>query len=231
MPLSDLIIGIESGGNPNAKSQSSSAAGAAQFLAGTWLDMIGRYRPDLSTGKSPAEVLALRSDPDLSKAMTDENAQRLTGAGFEATPANTYLAHFAGPQGALGVLKASPGTPVADVLGHAVVKANPFLAGMTAGELQLWAGRKMGGAALAPMASGAPHRAQGQAIPAFLSADSAPAQQAPTGLAGLLGGVPQQQAPAMEMPPLLAGQPRRPPDLTKLMQMAQTRPPLGRGFY
>ncbi len=159
--MSDLttrIIGAESGGNPNSVNPRSSAAGAGQFIASTWLQMMTKYRPDLTANRSPNEILAMRSDPELSRQMTaayaQENGRALQGAGYDATPGNTYLAHFAGPHGAVGVLGADPATPVGTVLGANVVRANPFLANMTAGDLINWANRKMG--APAPLSASAP---------------------------------------------------------------------------
>jgi hypothetical protein len=151
MALTDQIIGVESGGDPNARNPNSSAMGAGQFISSTWLDMVGRYRPDLVQGKSPEEILALRSDPQLSREMTEayaaQNGRTLTQAGHEATPGNTYLAHFAGPKGAVSVLSADPNTPVSAILTPEAIKANPFLARMTAADLRAWADKKMGGAA------------------------------------------------------------------------------------
>jgi hypothetical protein len=168
----DRIISVESGGNPYARNPRSSATGAGQFLDGTWLAMIGKYRPDLAEGKSKAEILGMRTDPALSREMTEayaaENAGVLGNAGYEATPGNTYLAHFAGPQGAVKVLGADPSTPVAAIMGEAAVKANPFLANMTAGDLVAWANKKMGGKA-APVAPAQP------SAPAGLLAHQQPA--------------------------------------------------------
>jgi hypothetical protein len=153
----DRIIGAESGGRANAINPRSSATGAGQFISSTWLDTIKRARPDLAAGKSDAELLSLRNDPNLSREMTSayasENGKALQGAGFEATPGNTYLAHFAGPQGARSVLSSDPNAPVRQVLGDRVVQANPFLGNMTAGQLRQWADRKMGGASSQPSAS------------------------------------------------------------------------------
>lgn len=152
MGITDQIIGVESGGDANAQNPNSSALGSGQFLASTWLDTLAKHRPDI-TG-TPDELLALRTDPQLSKEMTAayaaDNGQTLSKAGFEASPANTYLAHFAGPQGAVKVLSADPNAPVASILGDAAVKANPFLQGMTAADLQAWASRKMGGVSQQP---------------------------------------------------------------------------------
>ena len=147
--LADRIIGVESGGDSAATNPRTSATGSGQFINSTWLDMVKRNRPDLAAGKSDQELLALRTDPELSRQMVDayaaENAVTLDRAGYEPTDANTYLAHFAGPAGAKAVLGADPNTPVGQVLGDRVVQANPFLANMTAGDLVGWAQRKMGG--------------------------------------------------------------------------------------
>lgn len=142
----DRILTVESGNNPNAKNQRSSATGAGQFLDATWLETIARHRPDLR-GRNREELLALRNDPNLSREMTaayaNDNANMLRGAGFDPTPENTYLAHFAGPRGALNVLQANPQMPVERILGPQAVAANPFLRGMTAGDLRKWAQNKM----------------------------------------------------------------------------------------
>lgn len=128
----------------------SSAAGPGQFIDSTWKDMIGKYRPDLAYGKTPDQIIAMKTDPQyapVAKAMTNayaaENSEALSNAGFQPTPGNVYLAHFAGPQGATGVLKADPNTPVSQVLGSKVVAANPFLANMTTGQLQQWAASRV----------------------------------------------------------------------------------------
>lgn len=164
MSLIDSIIGAESGGDPNARNPNSSATGAGQFIAGTWLDTIKAARPDLAQGKSDPELLALRSDPNLSREMTEayaaQNGAILSKAGLPVTPGTTYLAHFAGPQGAVSVLNADPSAPVASVMGAAAMKANPFLQGMTVGDLRAWADRKMGGAQPAPAPAAGPANAR-----------------------------------------------------------------------
>lgn len=144
----DRIISAESGGNPYARNPRSSATGAGQFIDSTWLNTIGKYRPDLVQGLDRQQILNLRTDPALSKEMTaayaKENQGILGAAGLPITDGTTYLAHFAGPQGAIKVLQSDPNAPVGGVLGDAVVRANPFLANMTAGQLAAWADKKMG---------------------------------------------------------------------------------------
>jgi len=151
MGLIDSIIGVESGGNPNATNPNSSASGLGQFIDSTWVSTLRQARPDIAQGKSDADLIAMKTDPQLSREMTEayanQNQAILSKAGVPVTPGTTYLAHFAGPGGAVKVLQADPSAPVESVLGDAAVKANPFLRGMTASGLQAWADRKMGGSA------------------------------------------------------------------------------------
>jgi len=221
MGLIDSIIGAESGGDPNAKNPNSSATGAGQFIDSTWLSMISKHRPDL-TG-SPQELLALRSDPQLSRAMTEayaaDNGQILTKAGVPVTPGTTYLAHFAGPQGAVSVLQADPNAPVSDVLGSAAVKANPFLRGMTVAGLQAWADKKMGAAPAAAAATtpapapvpGVPAAPAATQTPPLLAAAAEPQQAAPSSplFAQMQPDPPPQMAPIFTPP-------RKQIDLSKL---------------
>ena len=218
MALVDSIIGAESGGNADARNPNSSASGLGQFLDATWLSMMAKHRPDIQGSRD--ELLALKNDPTLSRAMTEayaaDNGKILTGAGFEASPGNTYLAHFAGPQGAVKVLSADPNAPVSSILGEAAVKANPFLQGMTAADLQAWAARKMGGASQPTQ----PQNAQtSPAGPANRVPAPSVAQQAPSApISAPSGGNLFSQMPVSQMsapPPIFYAQ-RKPIDLSKL---------------
>lgn len=175
MGLIDQIISVESGGK-NVSNPNSSAAGPGQFIDATWLDMLAKHRPDIAGSRD--ELLALKGDPALSKEMTaayaGDNAGILSKAGHAVTPGTQYLAHFAGPQGAVGILNANPTTPAGAILGDRVVKANPFLANMSAGDLAAWADRKMGGKA-APMSMAGP----AQPAPAAAAPPGAPMSLAP----------------------------------------------------
>jgi hypothetical protein len=214
MSVSDQIIGAESGGDANATNPNSSAGGAGQFIDPTWLSVLRQHRPDLADGKSDADLLALKSDPTLSKQMVDayatDNGAILAKNGLPVTPGSTYLAHFAGPQGAVSVLSADPQASAASILGPAVVKANPFLANMSAGDLRAWADRKMGGTA--PVSRTA-------ALPATGILNQAPVGAA-TGKPGMLNAgapspdepdltdvlakalPPVEQAPVASLPPI-----------------------------
>jgi hypothetical protein len=242
MGLVDSIIGVESGGDPNATNPRSSASGLGQFIDGTWLATIKQARPDLAQGKTDAELLALKTDPQLSREMTEayanQNQAILTKAGVPVTPGTTYLAHFAGPGGAVKVLQADPNAMAGDVLGPAVVKANPFLAKMTARDLQAWADRKMGGNSPQPQPSQTAPAAPASGLLAQAPAP-APGGLAPTpqmggllqpptfpqapqsGSPGLFAQMPPEQA--MQAPPIQFVQ-RRPVNLTGLRNALQRAP-------
>lgn len=152
--LADRIIGAESGGRADATNPNSSATGAGQFIASTWLDMVKRNAPDIAAGKSDAQLLALRTDPALSRRMVDayagENRDKLAAQGLPTDDGALYLAHFAGPAGAAAALKADPTTPIRDILDPGAMRANagmrrggrPF-AEWTAGDLRSWAADKV----------------------------------------------------------------------------------------
>jgi len=155
----DRIIRVESNGNSNAKNIRSSAAGAGQFLNQTWLEMIRKHRQDLVQGRSENDLLALRSDPVLVREivvrMVEGNAAMLKKRGLPVTAGTLYLAHFAGSSGAVALLTNSDNLDAASLLASAdasgrstrekLVKANPFLATFTVGDLKSWADRKMRG--------------------------------------------------------------------------------------
>lgn len=239
MALADSIIGVESGGNPNATNPNSSASGLGQFIDSTWLSTIKAARPDLADGKSDAELLALKTDPQLSREMTEayanQNQAILSKAGVPVTPGTTYLAHFAGPGGAVKVLQADPNMPVGDVLGAPAVKANPFLAGMTAKDLQAWADRKMGSAPAqaAPQPQAAPvSPAAAPSAPLNIAPQQQPifAQAPPTTPQADAGGM-AAQMPTFQPPqaaPIFYAQ-RRSPDLTRLRASLAQAPIFSRG--
>jgi hypothetical protein len=153
----ERIIIRESGGDSNAQNKRSSAAGIGQFLDDTWLEMIRTYRHDLIEGRSEKELLELRRDPELTRLITtrlvEQNAAMLKKRGLPVTPGSLYLAHFAGPAGAVALLSVAENADAASLLASAdatgrttrekLVKANPFLKELTVGDLKSWADRKM----------------------------------------------------------------------------------------
>lgn len=152
MDILDKIIAAESSGNlkkANKPNKTSSALGLGQFIDETWLSMIKRYHPELMN-KSRAEILAMRTEPELSREMTakyaEENEKALRDAHLPVTPGSIYLMHFAGPGGAPALLKAEPNTPVESILSKNAIDANDFLRGKTAGWVIAWANKKMANA-------------------------------------------------------------------------------------
>lgn len=151
------IGGAESGGNPNAKNALSSASGTYQFIDSTWVSTV-KQNPsvfgDLS-GKSNAEILAVKNDPGLQSAAMDISlnnySKTLTNAGIEVTPGSLYSSHFLGPQGAVNLYKQDDNTPVNQFLSPDVMKVNPNLYNngqpITAGQLKQQMESKAGGAA------------------------------------------------------------------------------------
>jgi hypothetical protein len=138
----------ESGGTANpdeARNSLSSATGRYQFTSGTWLAYYKRRFG--SQGLDDAAILAKRSDGVLQETLMDDltadNARFLRSIGEAETAGNLYLTHFAGQGGARKLLTADTEALAADVLGAGVVKANPWMRGMTVGDVIAWAHRKM----------------------------------------------------------------------------------------
>jgi hypothetical protein len=155
----ERIIRVESNGYSNARNSRSSAVGSAQILNQTWLEMVRKHRQDLLQGRSDNDVLDLRADPVLVREivarMVEGNAAMLKKRGLPVTPGTLYLAHFAGSAGAVALLTGADNLDAATLLASAdasgrstrekLVKANPFLATFTVGDLKSWADRKMRG--------------------------------------------------------------------------------------
>lgn len=122
----------ESSFRPDVKAKTSSATGLFQFIERTWIGMVrdhgadhglGKYAdkitPDgrVADAKTRKEILELRKDPEMAAVMAAEYAAdnkayletRLKG---EVGPVEMYLAHFMGPGGATGFLKAMAKNPM-----------------------------------------------------------------------------------------------------------------------
>lgn len=147
--LVNRIVQVESGGVATAKNTRSTATGLGQFIESTWLRMMRDYRPDFVATMDRAQLLALRTDPTLSREMVkrlaQENEAYLRGRGHGITSGWLYLAHFLGPEGANRVLSSQDGQTILAVMGGGVVGANPFLKDYTVADLKAWATRKMDG--------------------------------------------------------------------------------------
>jgi hypothetical protein len=158
------LIGFESGGNPTAKNPRSTATGLGQFIEGTWLaiapTVAQRLGQDIS-GMSRADVLALRTDPDWSKAAIQIYADQNRGAlepalGRKVGEGDLRLAHGFGAGGARSLLTAPDDALVDSVVGPKVIAANPHLAGKTVAALRQQYGAGPGTAAPMPAAPPAP---------------------------------------------------------------------------
>lgn len=154
--FSARIAQLESSGDANATSDTSSATGQHQFLNGTWLDQAKKFLPkEMIAGKSDDQVLALRTDPQASAMVTEgyarTNLDSLQKAGVKNIGApELYLAHHFGAGGAQSLLKAPMNTPVEQVLSPEVMKANPDLQGATVADVYSHARQGMKGLAPIP---------------------------------------------------------------------------------
>ena len=157
-----MIVGLESKGRNDAKNPDSSATGAGQFIASTWLDVVKRHRPDVASGKSNEQILALRTDGDLSREMVsryrEDNARQLQAKGVPLTPVNLYAAHHFGAGGAVKFAQASADTPMSSILPKRDIEANEYLQGKTKAQVLANWGKR------------------GLAVPAMGAADTAPIQ-------------------------------------------------------
>ena len=146
----DRVEFVESGNDPNARPRDpktgkllSSAFGPGQFIKSTWRQFIQERHPELLSG----DFMKLRSNRKLVREAigwyAEKNGAILRSAGFQATDGNLYLAHFAGPQGAIDVLN-NPNKSAVEILGKDKVKANKFLRNMTGADVAAWATRKIG---------------------------------------------------------------------------------------
>lgn len=147
--LVDRIIGAESNGVADARNPLSSATGVGQFIESTWLDLFRRYLPERAESLTRSQILALRTDPQLSRQFVDlylrELGQQLQAGNLPVTETNLSLAYFLGPGGAQTLLRSAPGTRANDILPENVIAANrSVLDGKTREEVLAWAARRVG---------------------------------------------------------------------------------------
>lgn len=179
--LLDHMRQAESGGDNTAKNPRSSATGAYQFTNPTWTGLM-RQHPELGLTADG------RTDPAQSetaaKQLASDNIAYMLAKGVQnPTQGQAYLAHFAGAPAATNLIQADPSAPASSILSPAQVAANPFLRGMTAGQVQDWAAQKMGGSA--PQAQPqAPQMPAPQPSPGY--GMPAPAQSGPS-MSALIG--------------------------------------------
>lgn len=146
----DSIIQIESNGNPNIRAATSSALGLGQFLNATWLGTVKQHRPDVFSGRSNAQVLAMRTEPTFAIEMlarfTEDN---MNIVGRNCAPGDLYLAHFLGAGMAQRFFRAQANTNAVTLAGEQAAKANKTIfyetdgRAKTTGQIRAWAAAKM----------------------------------------------------------------------------------------
>lgn len=120
--LVDKIAQVESGGNPNAKAQGSTASGLMQFTNSTWKDAVSKYGDETGiTLKDKNNPEAQRKIAELSLRDNGENLTKFLNRSPQQT--ELYLTHFLGLNGAKSLLNAHPNQFAAKVLPEAA-KAN-----------------------------------------------------------------------------------------------------------
>lgn len=147
--VSDTVEKIgsrESGGRSDAKNPRSTATGKHQFIDSTWIEMLEKYRPDITGSRE--EKLSLRNNPELSGEMAErykeENQSRLRNEGLPITNGTTYLAHFLGPDYAVRLLKSPPNESVENILPRSFIDSNErVLQGKTVEQVIAWAHKGM----------------------------------------------------------------------------------------
>jgi hypothetical protein len=135
----DQMTRAESGGNPNARNPLSSATGAHQFTAATWLSVAKRFGGSRIAGLSNEQILALRTDPLFSRQMAEAHAQfdlapALQRAGVSPSNLALYAGWHFGASGGAAVMQAPGNMPMSQLLGADAIAANPYLQNLTAGQ-------------------------------------------------------------------------------------------------
>ena len=138
--LKAKIRGPESGGDDNATNgMGSSASGRYQFVEGTFKQLYKRVYSASSSAARDAwttKRFDAAVQEKLMDALVKDNEATLTAARIPINDANMYVMHVLGSGDGPTFLKASPGTPVADILSAAIVRQNPtyFGGGKTVGQ-------------------------------------------------------------------------------------------------
>lgn len=129
---------LESSLDPNARANTSSAAGLYQFTQGTWLQTLGRHGAEhgmawvndviqgghITDPQARSQIMGLRYDADTSAMMaaelaSDNKADLTAQLGREPDSTELYLAHFLGTAGAsqfLSALSTDPSQSAAAIL-------------------------------------------------------------------------------------------------------------------
>jgi hypothetical protein len=112
----------ESTFNPNARAPTSSAKGLFQFTDETWAGMRKNY-PQYGIG--PNDQFNPEANALMGALLTKENSRSLKVYGVsDPSPADLYLAHFAGPSNASKLIKAPDDANAAQIVGTKASNAN-----------------------------------------------------------------------------------------------------------
>lgn len=131
------VIQRESSGDLEARNPRSSAAGAFQFVEGTW-SALAKNHPELGLtpeGRIGTDDASLAQQRQAFQALTADNANALERTGIVANEANLYVAHVLGAPAAVDFIEAAiaePEKPVSELLPEKVVSSNPALFGGSA---------------------------------------------------------------------------------------------------
>lgn len=141
----DRLMLAESGGRDDARNPRSTAVGPYQFIEATFIDVARRHFAKDVEKLDDAALLALRTNRAFARrvaeAFTRDNAAHLAAAGIKPTYPNLRLAFLLGAGGAVSILRAKPDTRLTALLPPVVIRANPFMARLTAKGLVLRAAR------------------------------------------------------------------------------------------
>src|SRR5262245_48753355 len=135
----DRLMRAESAGRDTAANPRSTALGPFQFIKSTFLDVMRRHFAADVAHLSETAILALRTDRGFARraaeAFSRDNMAFLADKGLRPTFGHLRLAFLLGPSAAAKVMQAAPTKPVSHILDGGVIVANPFMRGMTAGDL------------------------------------------------------------------------------------------------
>jgi hypothetical protein len=144
----DRLMGAESGGRDDAANPRSTALGPYQFIKSTFIEVSRRHFASEVALLDDDTLLRLRTNREFARraanAFSKDNVALMVEQGVSPTFGHLRLAFLVGPQAAVRLLQATPTTPVSEILGSAVVTANPFMKGMSAADLVARADRDVG---------------------------------------------------------------------------------------
>ncbi|MBX9589548.1 MAG: hypothetical protein K2X43_09600 [Hyphomonadaceae bacterium] len=143
----DRLMRAESNGRDFAANPRSTALGPFQFIKATFIDVARRHFAEVAS-LSDEQILALRTNRATARRAAAiysmENLAYLSGRGLQPSFGDLRLAYLVGPTAAARLLEAHPQTPAGTILGASVVRANPFMAGMSASQLIARSARDVG---------------------------------------------------------------------------------------